>query len=320
MPNRTGRQDGTEICGDVTLTASQRARYIDLGFAEIRRSLFASQVSKRSLPWSVHSDHSRSLRSGSSPLRVYTNDVLAQMIKRYCPSPGVILDVGCGRGEYAEMFSAEEISGSYIGLDVRPHSIWAEQQRRQRGLLKCLFLVSPAEKLPLSESKVDFVVSSSALEHIEDDEQAVAELRAAMIPGGHGIHIVPSAWSLFLYGYHGWRKYSATRLRSLFESAGFTVVEVFPLGGLPTFLVHLLWISTLESGITTKLVFDCLTRGGRPQSVRNLFPALKISSLRKRPLFLRAYARLAGTALRFDRLFPWPAHGYAALVRLDHPS
>jgi hypothetical protein len=141
-----------------------------------------------------------------------------------------------------------------------------------------------------------------------------------MAPGAYGVHIVPSSWSLFLYGYHGWRKYSAARLHALFDGAGFTVVEIIPLGGLPSFLTHLIWISVLETGIATKLVFDGLTCGGRPQKLRNYLSALRFPSLRDRPLFLRLYAWLTGAALRLDRWMPRPAHGYAALVCLDEPQ
>jgi hypothetical protein len=93
----------------------------------------------------------------------------------------------------------------------------------------------------------------------------------------------------------------------------------FP-GGLPTFLDHLIWISVLETGISTKIVFDGLTKGGRPKTLRNLVVAFKMPYLRQRPIFLRIYELLAKAALRLGRLLPWPAHGYAVLVRSDRPT
>jgi SAM-dependent methyltransferase len=85
----------------------------------------------------------------------------------------------------------------------------------------------------------DVVVACEVLEHIEDDRAALAEWRAWLRPGGHLILSVPAharRWSATDVWAGHFRRYEKDGLRTLLESAGFTVEELecygFPLSNL----------------------------------------------------------------------------------------
>ena len=147
----------------------------------------------------------------SSPFRVYTNALLTEVLLRYWSEKGTVLDVGCGKGGYSQYFESDE--SNYIGLDVNRSAQWIswmnEHYRRS-------FVLGSAEALPFHPNCIDFSVSSSALEHMADDEKAAESLVEIMKPGSYSIHIVPSVWSLFLYAYHGYRRYSPEILGQVF--------------------------------------------------------------------------------------------------------
>jgi glycosyltransferase involved in cell wall biosynthesis len=81
---------------------------------------------------------------------------------------------------------------------------------------------------PLENERLDTIVCSNVLEHIEHDEQVLQSFHRILAPGGHCIIIVPAgAWL-----YSGldrqighYRRYSAEDLKSKMERAGFEIVH-----------------------------------------------------------------------------------------------
>jgi hypothetical protein len=167
------------------------------------------------------------------------------------------------------------------------------------------FVQMRAEDIGGLATAFSFSLTVTALEHIRNDARFAKGLFQIMLPGSYGVHIVPGPWSFFLYNYHGWRRYSGTRLVSRFEHAGFEVTELYALGGLSSFILHLIWISWLE----TCGVFQILSLGYLPPQVRRL----GISGMRKQGC-LSLYTWLLRFAVRMDRRYPKPAHGYALVT------
>ena len=87
-------------------------------------------------------------------------------------------------------------------------------------------------------------MSQSTLEHIEFDFDTIKEMTRVLIENKEPfiqIHMVPSASSLWLYLWHGWRQYSRKNLSLLAER----LIDYFPLnialvpiGGKNTFWAH----------------------------------------------------------------------------------
>lgn len=89
----------------------------------------------------------------------------------------VILDIGCGpRGslEWANMASRR------IGLDP----LAKEYLRLGADRHKMEYIDSPAEKIPLTDAECDVVFSFNSLDHVEDVDQTLREIKRVVRPGG----------------------------------------------------------------------------------------------------------------------------------------
>jgi SAM-dependent methyltransferase len=144
-----------------------------------------------------------------------------------------LLDVGCGAKPYYPFF--EPFVSEYVGLDV------VENPAAE--------LLGPIEALPVPDASFDVVLCSQVLEHCDDPEQAVRELRRVTRAGGrvlastHGVQVYhPSPVDL-------WR-WTHTGLERLFtRSAAWSSVTVLPSSG-----------TTACLGMLVSIYIDLLSR------------------------------------------------------------
>jgi uncharacterized protein YbaR (Trm112 family) len=91
-------------------------------------------------------------------------------------------------------------------------------------------VVGDAHRLPFQDASLDGVISTALLEHVEQPEAILAEMRRVTRPGGFVYVEVP-----FLQGYHpdpiDMRRYTRPGLEAKVAEAGFTVVESGVAGG-----------------------------------------------------------------------------------------
>jgi SAM-dependent methyltransferase len=130
---------------------------------------------------------------------------------------GRILEVGIGHGSYCALLRKH---GDYLGIDHDAASVAHAKVRfpdiafAQCDILKSESLAAIAPK------GVDAVVSINVLEHIEDDEKAIANLVNVIRPGGHLLISVPAMAALYndldrLAGHC--RRYDTSRLREILQ-------------------------------------------------------------------------------------------------------
>ncbi len=95
------------------------------------------------------------------------------------------LDVGCGTGDDAESLAGiVGPGGSVVGLDVSEEMI-EESRRRREGFGRSLeFRVGDAHRLHFEDEAFDGVRADRVLQHLNDPEQALAELIRVTKPGG----------------------------------------------------------------------------------------------------------------------------------------
>jgi len=111
-----------------------------------------------------------------------------------------VLDLGCGFGRHA--FEAARRGADVIAVDRS-----AEELQQVNGLFKAMRLDGqiPTESitravradllaLPFPDDYFDVVMASEVLEHIPDDEQAMAEIARVVRPGGRVAVTVPRWW------------------------------------------------------------------------------------------------------------------------------
>ncbi len=304
-----------EVCGDVALSVAERRAYIKAGLADIfsawRRRKPSVPIRRITLG-NLTDLHIRAA-DAPSPLRLYTEACLEDILPTHCPKPATIMDLGCGPGGHANWFEKNGISGRYVGVDVSQHPKWSD--RTPNGQISKELALGPCEELDLPQVRPNFTMSSNALEHFENDKTALRRVAAHAESGSFGLHIVPSTSSFLLYGYHGWRRYSPQSLTSALKESGFDVVEVIRLGGLPSYLLHFFWISVLESTMIQLMIVDLFPNNRITSKLRNFIRSMRVGKARTGPRMKRIYARLLSWSLRADYFFPFPAHGVAAVVR-----
>ena len=91
--------------------------------------------------------------------------------------PSEILDIGCGAGWSTQQL-AEQLQTTVVGMDVHPSSFEAPIG----GKVK--FVAGSALALPFRDDRFEFVTSYQTLEHVENPEAALDEMRRVTSPGG----------------------------------------------------------------------------------------------------------------------------------------
>ena len=108
------------------------------------------------------------------------------MIRQYAGEriQGVILEDGCGVGEYLQRLN--EQAKLAVGLDVDLERVL---ETHQKGLTA---LLAVGEALPHAAQTFDLVISNEVIEHVQDDKQAVVEIVRVLKPGGRLILFCPN--------------------------------------------------------------------------------------------------------------------------------
>ena len=101
--------------------------------------------------------------------------------------PGqVVLDIGSGAG--IDCFIAAEkvgTAGKVIGLDMTPEMIErARQNAREAGVTNVEFRFGEAEKMPVQDASVDWVISNCVINLSPDKPAVFGEIARILRPGG----------------------------------------------------------------------------------------------------------------------------------------
>lgn len=145
---------------------------------------------------------------------------------------GRALDLGCGLGGFLPSLAA--LGYEVYGTDMDRTSL---AHCRDRGFEKVL--LSDSYSLPFPDNSFDLIAMFDAIEHVEDDDRAMAEVSRVLKPGGKVIISVPAYQFLFANNdrvAQHYRRYNRKTVRHLFEQAGLIVernshsnVFLFPL-------------------------------------------------------------------------------------------
>lgn len=138
------------------------------------------------------------------------------------PSPR-ILDAGCGTGRNLLEFGG---LGQATGVDVSPQAV---EFCRGRGVEDVR--QAAVEDLPFEDSSFDVLLATDVIEHVDDDDAALRELRRVAVAEGRLILTVPAygwLWSSHDESVHHRRRYTAPRLRERVLAAGWApAVETY---------------------------------------------------------------------------------------------
>ena len=100
-----------------------------------------------------------------------------------------VLDLGCGTG-YGANYLAANKADLVIGVDINQEAITYARSHYQAANL--IYLRHDCLKIGLSRAAVDVVVSFEVIEHIEDWQTYLAEIKRVLKPGGYLIGSTPN--------------------------------------------------------------------------------------------------------------------------------
>lgn len=131
---------------------------------------------------------------------------------------GTVVDFGCGEAPYREYIL--ETAERYIGVD------WSESFHA----IKADVVADLNKRLPIESAMADAVVSISVLEHLSDPQIMLKEAHRVLKPGGKLLLQVPWQWGIHEEPFDFFR-FSPFGLQHLCEKAGFSRIEIKPMGG-----------------------------------------------------------------------------------------
>lgn len=165
---------------------------------------------------------------------------------------GRLLDLGAGNQPYLGWY--QDVADDVVAFDAIPGDDTD--------------VVGTATALPFADGVFDTVLCASVLEHVENVENAVAEVARVLKPGGLFLVSVPFVYPTHEAPYDFWRT-THHGLRSLLERHDMTVRDVGAQGGPVLLLLHFAFGALSQAlgvvgrrlGQFGKLVDNRLTRG-----------------------------------------------------------
>ncbi len=124
-------------------------------------------------------------------------DMLKELRAEVSPA-AKILDFGCGDGELVHEFRKQGFQA--YGIDIEDFYKDVQQQCREEGFVTAdeeLFYTLDMNnyRLPFADNTFDCIISFYVFEHVQNWQQALAEIQRVLKPGGASLHIFPSRYS-----------------------------------------------------------------------------------------------------------------------------
>jgi SAM-dependent methyltransferase len=116
----------------------------------------------------------------------WSNRYFALLARRYGPSHGRVLELGCGMGHLLSW-----LTGRYgvFGCDINP---WALSQARQIVPEGNFLLLSGDESYAFPAEAFDIVIAKHVVEHLHHPESAISEMSRVLKPGGLLVLVTPN--------------------------------------------------------------------------------------------------------------------------------
>ncbi len=107
-----------------------------------------------------------------------------------------VLDFGSGNG--AQTIELVQHGCTITACDIDEHDLTVLRDYcRDRNIGSVTPVVYDGSRLPFPDDHFDVVVSYAVLEHVEDESQALEEIRRVLRPGGDFVISVPNKWWVF---------------------------------------------------------------------------------------------------------------------------
>ncbi len=124
---------------------------------------------------------------------------------------GVLLDFGCGRKPYQDLFKVEK----YIGLDLAKTGHDHTESE--------VDVFYDGKKIPFEDNYFDSVFTSEVFEHVFNLDEVLLEIRRVMKPNAQILLTIPFAWGEHEKPYD-FARYTSFAIKHILEKNGFEVI------------------------------------------------------------------------------------------------
>lgn len=152
---------------------------------------------------------------------VARNRILMDVMRKYFPDPDKVLEMGCGTGFVLSGLRATFPQARLSGSDIFTEGLTFTARRVPSAFL----FQMDARRIPFQE-EFDLIGAFDVLEHIEEDNAALAQMYQACKPGRGIVLTVPQhrwLWSRVDDFAHHKRRYTRAELIEKLARAGFRV-------------------------------------------------------------------------------------------------
>ncbi len=136
-------------------------------------------------------------------LKFYHSKRFSEVIRELEPAE-TVLDLGCHSGLFTEKIIKSVNPVSLYGLDISHQAIKLAKKRIKMGN----FVVGDAHNVPYDSNFFHAVFCLEMLEHIDDPQQVLREIKRVLKKGGYGIILVPTESKLFKIVWAIWTSYN----------------------------------------------------------------------------------------------------------------
>lgn len=207
------------------------------------------------------------LQRGSFWFRV-RNRLIQDAIKRHFPDANEILEIGCGSGFVLNGIRSVLPTARLTATEIYSNGLFYAAQKVSEP---CEFLQVDARQLPF-KTQFDVVGAFDVLEHIEEDELVLNNIKSSLKPDGGVILTAPQhmwLWSKVDEDACHKRRYKRKQLSQLLLDNGFEILLD------TSFMFFLLPLMLMQRLIgSTKRTYDPATELALPQTVDKVFEKL----------------------------------------------
>lgn len=111
----------------------------------------------------------------------------------FLPSGGLVLDLGCGTGFFSNIIAGKTVK--VAAVDPDKSSLEKAESMYKKQNIK--FIPAQSEKTPLLANSIDFLVCSEVLEHVDNLEKTLEEIKRVCKNGSRFFITVPTADGIF---------------------------------------------------------------------------------------------------------------------------